>query len=92
MITYNKLLSWKSYKSNLKCFTLYILSDVTVFRTGMLPESPSGLILFGGDVTVHALHINQLSFPTPFYYALVSISVFMALSSVFHPMNSPDNS
>ena len=92
MITYNKLLSRKSYKSNLKCFTLYILSDVTVFRTGTPPESLSGLILFGGDVTVHALHINQLSLPTPFYYALVSISVFMALSSVFHPMNSPDNS
>ena len=30
--------------------------------------------------------------PTPFYSALVSTSAFMALSSVFHFMNSPDNS
>ena len=36
--------------------------------------------------------INQLSLPTPFYSVLVSISVFMALSTVFHSVNSPDNS
>ena len=30
--------------------------------------------------------------PTPFYSVLVSISVFMALSAVFHFINSPDNS
>ena len=37
---------------------------------------------------------NQLSFPTPFflYSVLVSISVFMALSTMFHSINSPDNS
>ena len=38
------------------------------------------------------LDINQLSLPTPFYSDLVSISVFMALSTVFHSINSPDNS
>ena len=36
--------------------------------------------------------INQLSLPTPFYSVLVSISVFVALSTVFHSINSPDNS
>ena len=36
--------------------------------------------------------INQPSLPTPFYSVLVSISVFMALSTVFHSINSPDNS
>ena len=37
--------------------------------------------------------INQLSLPSPFLYSvLVSISVFMALTTVFHSMNSPDNS
>ena len=36
--------------------------------------------------------INQLSFPTPFYSVLVDISVFMALSTVFHSINSPENS
>ena len=36
--------------------------------------------------------INQPSLPTPFYSVLVSISVFMALSTVFRSINSPDNS
>ena len=33
--------------------------------------------------------INQPSLPTPFYSALVSISLFKALSTVFHSINSP---
>ena len=37
-------------------------------------------------------NINQPSLPTPFYSVLVSISVSMALSSVFHSINSPNNS
>ena len=36
--------------------------------------------------------INQPSLPAPFYSVLVSISVFMVLSTVFHSINSPDNS
>ena len=36
--------------------------------------------------------INQSSLTTPFYSVLVSISVIMALSIVFHFINSPDNS
>ena len=36
--------------------------------------------------------INQLSLPTLFYSVLVSISVFVALSTVFHSINFPDNS
>ena len=35
---------------------------------------------------------NQPSLPSPFYSVLVSIFVFMALSTVFHSINSPDNS
>ena len=35
--------------------------------------------------------INQPSLPTPFYSLLVSISVFKALSTVFHFINSHDN-
>ena len=46
----------------------------------------------GGDVVVYVFDINQLSLPTLFYSVLVSISVFMALSIVFHSMNSPDSS
>ena len=46
----------------------------------------------GGNVTVFVKNINHLSLPTPFYSVLVSISVFVALSTVFHSINSPDNS
>ena len=46
----------------------------------------------GGDVTVHVYDINQPSLPTPLYSVLVSVSVLMALSTVFHSINSPDNS
>ena len=53
---------------------------------------PVGSALRGGDVAVYVSDINQLSLPTPFHSALVSISVFMARSTVFHSANSPDNS
>ena len=36
--------------------------------------------------------INQPSLPTPLYSVLVFISVYVALSTVFHTINSPDNS
>ena len=52
---------------------------------------PTGSSSRGGDVAVHVFDINQPSLPTPFYSVLVSISVFMALSTVFHSINSPDN-
>ena len=42
----------------------------------------------GGDVAVH----KSTSLPIPFYSVLVSAFVLMALSTVFHSMNSPDNS
>ena len=41
----------------------------------------------GGDVTVYVYDV-----PTPFNSFLVSISVFMALSTVFHFINPPENS
>ena len=37
-------------------------------------------------------NVNKSSLPTRFYSVLESISVFMALSTVFHSFNSPDNS
>ena len=52
---------------------------------------PTGSPSRGGDVTVYVLDINHPSLPTPFYSVLVSVSVFMALSTVFHSINSPDN-
>ena len=37
-------------------------------------------------------NINQPSLPTPFDSVLASVSVFMGLSTVFHSINSQDNS
>ena len=44
-------------------------------------DSPSR----GGDVVVDFFDINEPSLPTPFYSALVSISVFLALQLYFIP-------
>ena len=46
----------------------------------------------GGDIVVNVFDMNQSSLPTPFYSVLVSVSVFMTLSTVFHSIHSPDNS
>ena len=35
----------------------------------------------GGDVAAYVFDMNQPTLPTPFYSVLVSISVFMALST-----------
>ena len=53
---------------------------------------PAGSPSRGGDVAVYVFDINQPSLPTSFYSVLVSISTFVALSDVFHCINSPDNS
>ena len=54
---------------------------------------PAGSPSRGGDVTLYVFDINQPSLPTPFYSVLVSILfVFVALSTVFHSINYPDNS
>ena len=53
---------------------------------------PAGSPSRGGDVTVYVVDINQPSLPTPFYSVLASVSVFMTLSTVFHSIDSPDNS
>ena len=45
-----------------------------------------------GDVVAYVKVINQPSLPTQSYSVIVSISVFMALSTVFHSNNSPDDS
>ena len=44
------------------------------------------------DVAVYVFDINQPSLPSAFYSVLVAISVFMDLSTVFHSINSPNNS
>ena len=53
---------------------------------------PTGSSSHGGDVAVYVFYVNLLNLSTPFYSVLVFISHFMALSTVFHYINSPDNS
>ena len=56
--------------------------------TRVPPGSPSS----GGYVAVYVFNINQPSLATAFYSVLVSVSLFMTLSTVFHFINSSDNS
>ena len=62
---------------------------VTLFPTTV--EVPTGFPSRGGDVAVFIFDINQPSLPTPFHPDLVSVFVLMALLTVFHSINSPDN-
>ena len=52
----------------------------------------AGWPLRGRDVEVNVFDVNQPSLPSPFYSVLVSVSVFIAPSTVFQSINSPDNS
>ena len=75
-------------RHNLFCF------DKAVAHTSAVP---AGSLSRGGDVALYVFDINQPSLPTPiFFYFLdsvpVSISVFMALSTVFLSINAPNNS
>ena len=58
----------------------------------LLSFVPTGSPSRGGDVAAYVFNKSQPSLPTPFYSVLVSVSVFIALSTVFHSINSPDNS
>ena len=62
------------------------------YCTGGMGGVSAGSPSRGGVVAVCVFNKNQPSLPTPFYSVLVSISVFMVLSTVFHSINSPDNS
>ena len=55
-------------------------------------RSPRAPLSRGGDVAVYVSDIKQSSLPTSFYPALASVSVFMALSAVFHSTKTPNNS
>ena len=82
----------------LKCHIIYsfvLLFFIFLFYLFvfcLLRSVPWGSSFLGGDVMVYVTDINQPSLPTPFYSVLVSVFVFMALSTLFHSINSPDNS
>ena len=58
----------------------------------LLVNVPAGSPSRGGDVAVYVFDINPPSLPAPVYCVLVSVSAVMALSTVFHSINSHDNS
>ena len=58
----------------------------------LFKPSPLAHLHVVGMLIVYVYDINQPSLPTPFYSVLVSISVFTALSTVFHSIKCPDNS
>ena len=53
---------------------------------------PTGSPSLGRDVAANVFDINQPNLPTPFYSVLASVSDFVAISTVSHSRNSPDNS
>ena len=61
-----------------------------ILRLSLSCLVPQGSPSCGGSVADYVFDINQLSLPTPFYSALVSVSVFMILSTLFHSINSPN--
>ena len=65
--------------------------DVKRFLVKDVPTG-TGSPSHGGCVAVYVFDINQVSLPTPFHSVLVSVSAFMALSTVFYSINSPINS
>ena len=58
----------------------------------MYVSVPAGSPSRSGDVTVYVKDKPTELAHSFLYFVLVSISVFMALSTVFHSINSPDNS
>ena len=54
-------------------------------------QVPADLPSRGGDVAVYVFDINQPSLPTPFYSVRLSISVFMAFSTVSYSINSANS-
>ena len=62
-----------------------------LFLLLLLFLSPRAQLLVVGMLRFMS-NINQLSLPTPFYSVFMSVSVFMALSTVFHSITSPNNS
>ena len=69
---------------------MIVMSDVVMhFHPGW--TVPRALLHLVGMLRFMS-DINQPSLITPFYSVLVSISVFLALSTVFYSINPPDHS
>ena len=93
--SYNSFNEGASELSKSMSGAIYRLTDPnaapSLFYTLFSSVVPKGAPSRGGDVAVYVFDTNQSSLPTPFYSALVSVYVFMTLSTVFHSINSPNN-
>ena len=71
------------------CFSFSLSLFVSLYLSVSVPTgSPSR----GGNVAVYVIDRNQPSLPTPFYSLLVSVSVFMTVSTALHSITSPKKS
>ena len=79
-----------------QCVGLYVYNHCVHARDHWVTytRSPRPHLHVVGMLRVHVFDTNQPSLPAPFFFysVLVSMTVFMALSTVFHSINSPDNS
>ena len=80
------LVRWSEY--HVENLFLSVCSAIGV----MVSVVPTGSPSRGRDVVVYVFDTNQPSLPTPSYSVLACVSVFVALSRVFHSINSPNNS
>ena len=76
----------------MSCYAVSVSVSVAFLLSLSLSLVPVGSPSRGGDVTVYVLDLNQPILLTLFYSVLGSVSVFVALSTVFHSIRSPDNS
>ena len=85
----DRVIHWSndiSDRSRFSLLFLLLLADaIVLFRSTQAHLHVVGMLRFMSD-------INQPSLPTAFNSVLVSISIFRALSTAFHSINSPDNS
>ena len=81
--------SASAYLSFNKLSFILVVVSTSDFATH---NSPRGLTFTWWGASVYVFDVNQPSLPTPFYSVLASISIFMAFSTLFHSINSPDNS
>ena len=76
-------------KSTSGCISFYLFA-LSRILSGPWKDSSLGMPKVTQSLcAVYVFDINQPSLPTPFYSALASVSVFRALSTVFHSIKFP---
>ena len=91
----SKILSHRPQSPNVGLISIFTCPNLPAtldIKSIPVRQSPRAHLHVVGMFAVCEFDINQPSLPTPFYSVLVSVSVSMALSTVFHSINSPDNS